>query len=107
MRNKKDTRGLLALRNRVDILSMRLEGIYSIDYETIQDMLRRISSLEKELKPHMRILSTAEVAEYLKVSRSYVYKMVKEGRIPYFRSFRKLRFDRERIDMWLGNNTNI
>ena len=107
MRNRKDARDLSFLRNQVDLLSLRLDDLSAMDPDTIRDMLRRISSLEAGMKSGKSILTSAELAEYLNVSRSHVYKMVRNGRIPHYRTFRKLFFERDRIDEWVRNNTKL
>ncbi|MEA3364859.1 MAG: helix-turn-helix domain-containing protein [Candidatus Hydrogenedentes bacterium] len=47
-------------------------------------------------------LTLDELASYLKVSKSALYKMVQEGRIPGGKVGRVWRFDREEIDRWVS-----
>ena len=46
-------------------------------------------------------LTLDELASYLKVSKSALYKMVQEGRIPGGKVGRVWRFDRAEIDRWV------
>ena len=57
------------------------------------------------------VLTVEEVAEYLRIPKSSVYKLAQEKRIPCQKVGRHWRFHRETIDRWLGNepqsdNTN-
>ena len=47
------------------------------------------------------VMSISELAGYLKVSRSTLYKLVQEGRLPGQKVGRHWRFRRETIDRWL------
>ena len=47
------------------------------------------------------ILNIAELARYLKVPKSTLYALVREGKIPSHRVGRHWRFRRECIDRWL------
>lgn len=55
------------------------------------------------------VLTIGELAEYLKISKSSLYKLVHDGRIPGKKVGRHWRFSREIIDSWLAagdeNNT--
>jgi excisionase family DNA binding protein len=44
-----------------------------------------------------------ELAAYLKIPKSTVYKLVREGKIPAQKVGRHWRFHREAIVYWLGN----
>jgi len=48
-----------------------------------------------------RIMTTAEVARYLRIDRSTLYKMVGKGQIPGFKVGSDYRFDRDEIDRWI------
>jgi len=48
-----------------------------------------------------KILTVAEVAEYLRVHRSTIYRLLKSGGIPAFRVGSDWRFNSEAIDRWL------
>jgi excisionase family DNA binding protein len=48
-----------------------------------------------------RIMTVTEIAEYLQVHRSTVYKLVRKGRIPAFKIGSDFRFHRDVIDKWM------
>lgn len=50
---------------------------------------------------HDKWMTLHELASYLKVSKSALYKMVQEGRIPGGKVGRVWRFDRAEIDRWV------
>ena len=54
-----------------------------------------------ENKPD-NILTIEELSFYLKIPKSTLYKLVREGKIPSQKVGRHLRFHRELIDGWLG-----
>jgi len=47
------------------------------------------------------LMTVKEVAEYLRVSRASVYRLVKERKIPVSRIGKHFRFRKETIDEWL------
>lgn len=53
-------------------------------------------------KPSGNVLTIEELAEYLKVSKSTLYKLAQEGKLPSQKVGRHWRFHRETIDRWLG-----
>lgn len=48
------------------------------------------------------VLTIEELAEYLKVSKSTLYKLAQGGKVPAQKVGRHWRFHRETIDRWLG-----
>ena len=48
-----------------------------------------------------RLMTVGEVAEYLRVKRSTVYKWAKDGKIPAAKVGRLWRFDRGQIETWV------
>ena len=56
------------------------------------------------------VLTIEELASYLKVPKSTLYKLVREGKIPSQKIGRHWRFRKEAIDLWLqekrSNETN-
>ena len=48
-----------------------------------------------------RILTTAEVAEYLHVSLNTVHRLARDGRIPAFKIGRDYRFGRDAIEKFV------
>ncbi|MBA4392212.1 MAG: DNA-binding protein [Desulfobacca sp.] len=49
------------------------------------------------------VFNIDELASYLKIPRSTLYKVVREGKIPSQKVGRHWRFHKEAIDQWLGN----
>jgi excisionase family DNA binding protein len=50
------------------------------------------------------VLTIDELAEYLKISKSTLYKLAKEGKLPGQKVGRHWRFHRDVIDRWLGQD---
>jgi excisionase family DNA binding protein len=49
------------------------------------------------------VLTLEELSSYLKIPKSTVYKLVREGKIPAQKVGRHWRFRKETIDRWLEN----
>lgn len=49
----------------------------------------------------MKLLTTAEVAEYLRLKERKIYDLVQQGEIPFARLTGKLIFPQEAIDLWV------
>lgn len=49
------------------------------------------------------ILTVDEISDYLKIPKSTIYKLVREGKIPAQKIGRHWRFRKEAIDHWLEN----
>lgn len=47
------------------------------------------------------VLTIDELAEYLKISKSTLYKLAQEGAVPGQKVGRHWRFHREAVDQWL------
>lgn len=47
------------------------------------------------------VMTVDELAAYLKIPKSTLYKLVREGQIPSQKVGRHLRFRKETIDRWL------
>ena len=52
------------------------------------------------------VLTIEELSAYLKISKSTLYKLVREGKIPCQKIGRHWRFRKETIDRWLDENEN-
>ena len=52
-----------------------------------------------------QIMTTKELAEYLKLHEITVCKYAAEGKIPAIRIGRVWRFDKDAIDRWIGEGT--
>ena len=50
-----------------------------------------------------RVMTIDDLAIYLKLSKSTLYKICQEGKVPGQKVGRHWRFHREVIDNWLGN----
>jgi len=48
-------------------------------------------------------MTIAEVAEYLQVHRSTIYRLVHKGQIPAFKIGSDYRFDRDAIEKWMAD----
>jgi excisionase family DNA binding protein len=51
------------------------------------------------------VMTVEEIAAYLRIPRSSVYKLAQEGRIPCQKVGRQWRFYREAINEWISGNT--
>lgn len=49
------------------------------------------------------VLTIKELADYLKIPKSTLYKLVREGKVPSQKVGRHWRFRKEAIDRWLEN----
>ena len=79
MKNKVDRRDLSELRNEVDLLSLRLDELDKCDPGTIGQMQSRISRIEEMLGETKRVLTAAETAAFLGVSKERGYKLARTG----------------------------
>ena len=53
------------------------------------------------------LLTTQQVAQYLKVDKFTIYRLVGRKKIPAFRVGNQWRFKRSLIDEWLMKNSNV
>lgn len=52
-----------------------------------------------------KLLSSTEVASYMGVSKSYIYKLTSQNRIPHYKPMGKVcYFDRLELENWLMSN---
>ncbi|MFC1879105.1 helix-turn-helix domain-containing protein [Chloroflexota bacterium] len=51
------------------------------------------------------VLTVAEVAEYLKLSKSKVYRMIQIGQMPHIRIGKNVRLTSKQLEAWLEQNT--
>ena len=49
------------------------------------------------------VMTIDELSKYLKISRSTLYKLAQEGKLPSQKVGRHWRFHREAVDEWLKN----
>ena len=52
------------------------------------------------------VLTISELATYLKISKSTLYKLAQDGKLPGRKVGRHWRFHREVIDRWLAEGCN-
>ena len=53
---------------------------------------------------YSEILTIEELSRYLKISKSTLYKLAQQGKIPGQKVGRHWRFKKSAIDMWLSEN---
>ena len=53
------------------------------------------------------LLTTEQVAAYLKIDKFTVYRLVTQKKIPAFKVGNQWRFKKEMIDAWLSKNSNL
>jgi excisionase family DNA binding protein len=53
------------------------------------------------------LLTTEQVARYLRVDKFTVYRLVTQKKIPAFKVGNQWRFKRKLIDAWLVKNSNL
>jgi excisionase family DNA binding protein len=56
-------------------------------------------------KDFLMILTVHEVAEYLRMSETKVYRLAKDRQIPVFRIGKSWRFRKDLLDDWLSQQT--
>ena len=56
-------------------------------------------------EPTAEVLTIEELAEYLKIPKSTLYKLVREGSVPCQKVGKHWRFHKEAIDEWLRQHT--
>ncbi len=61
----------------------------------------------KEGRMQEMLLTTEQVARYLKVDKFTVYRLVAQRKIPAFKVGNQWRYKRNMIDAWLMRNSNI
>lgn len=54
-----------------------------------------------------QVMTLDELAIYLKLPKSTLYKLVQGGRIPGQKLGKQWRFGKQAIDQWLNNEQNI
>ncbi len=53
------------------------------------------------------LLTTEQIARYLKVDKFTIYRLVSQKKIPAFKVGNQWRFKKKMIDEWLMKNSNI
>jgi len=71
----------------------------------MQEINDRLSHIEALLLSQKNVLTFDEVAEYTKLSKSYLYKLTSSGGIPCYKPNGKhIYFNKQEIDQWLLQN---
>jgi excisionase family DNA binding protein len=52
-------------------------------------------------KKEPRFMNVPMLADYIKLSKSTIYQLVSENRIPHLKVLSKVRFVRDQIDTWM------
>lgn len=58
-------------------------------------------------RPADSVMTIVELAKYLKISRSTLYKLAQEGKLPGQKVGRHWRFHRDAVDAWLKTTTPV
>ena len=53
------------------------------------------------------VMSIDQLAAYLQIPKSTLYKLVQEGKVPGRKIGRQWRFHRDSVDAWLGQGTEL
>ena len=80
-----------------------LSGNYAIDQRIALGPWEGAISMEKTKD----VLNINELASYLDIPKSTIYKLVREGKIPAQKVGRHWRFHKETINSWLGNRNEL
>lgn len=59
--------------------------------------------MAKAKSPPDTVMTIEELSQYLKISRSTLYKLAQEGKLPSQKVGRHWRFHRDAVDAWLKN----
>lgn len=53
-----------------------------------------------------KYMNVQQLSEYLKISKSNIYKRTTNGTIPLIKMNKRVIFDKEEIDKWMSNGCN-
>lgn len=73
----------------------------------INEQLREVADLvtDNTLFSTKEVLTSAEAARYMGISKSYLYKLTSEGKIPHYKPMGKMcYFNRSEVEQWLQRN---
>ena len=91
----------LTLSKLQKYMSLELEQELSLK-EQFEALMIRGDKLE--IQEFLNNQNISEVAEYLSMAKSSIYKMTSERNIPHFKTGKKLLFKRSELDEWLTEN---
>ena len=90
------------LAKRVELLEITVRELKSVEPEVLEERLKKI---ENSMYITKEMLTTTEVAEYLGVSQSQIYKLTMNMEIPHYKPKGKtIYFDRKEIVRWMRSN---
>jgi len=79
----------------------------NLKQHTMKSDLEKLAELitEKSMICTKEVLTTEEAAKYLGISKSYLYKLTMQQKIPYYKPLGKMcYFNRVELEQWLQNN---
>ena len=86
---------------RLRILYKKLDSLLNIYYHILA-----MNGNNKQGDLNMeKWLTLEQIAEYLQMSTSSIYKMAQAGKIPAYKVGRQWRFRKEEIDRWVKDQT--
>lgn len=65
------------------------------------------NSAIREARMQENLLTTKQVAQYLRVDKFTVYRLVTKKKIPAFKVGHQWRFERRLLEEWLKRNSNV
>lgn len=90
---------LAILAKRIELLEMQFKEMRTIEPHAINE---RLDQIENKLYAVKEMLTTTEVADYLGVSQSQIYKLTMNMEIPHFKPQGKMiYFDRKELIKWM------
>jgi excisionase family DNA binding protein len=63
---------------------------------------RETKPMETSNGVKLELMTTTELAQYLRISRASVYRLVRQKQIPVSKVGRQLRFRKNTVDVWLS-----
>ena len=70
--------------------------------EKSEKIISSLNRIENRLSSTKTILTVPELAEYTKLSVSFIYKLTSKSKIPHYKPGGKIiYFNREEVDQWL------
>jgi len=68
---------------------------------------QQLDRIERLLVSNKKVLTFEEACDYTGISRSYLYKLTSQNKIPFSKPNGKvIFFDKDKLDTWLLQNTN-
>jgi len=75
----------------------RKQNVGRVQEQMVQEKSRRVNAA---IKRSTTVMTLQEVADYLRVTRSTIHRLLKRNEIPAFRIGRHWRFNVEEIEHW-------